>query len=115
MGGFGVSYQGSQAYAAEAAAVGATSTIHTGGSSMEWLGVVGALAGPVTSIVDAFIGTGKAKAEAAEAAALAQAAAYQAQTEQARLSVQTTQQTLMYGDIGVGVLVLGFLAYKAVA
>lgn len=82
---------------------------------MEWLAVVGAVASPVAGIVDALTGTGTAKAEAAEAAANAQTAAYQAQVEAERVQAESQRQMMLYGLIGVGVLVAGAIAYKAVA
>lgn len=82
---------------------------------MEWLAAAGALAAPVSNIVDAVTGTGKAKAEAAEAAANAQTAAINAQIEHDRLVAEQNRQTMTYALIGVGVLVAGFIAYRAVA
>lgn len=73
---------------------------------MEWLAA--ALAGPVVGIVDAVTGTGAAKAQAATAAA-------NAQLERDRLAAESTRQVMTYALIGVGVLVAGFVAYKAVA
>lgn len=82
---------------------------------MEWLAAVGVLANPVSNIVDAVTGTGKAKAEAAEAAANAQAAAINAQIEHDRLVAEQNRQTMTFALIGVGVLVAGVIAYRAVA
>ncbi|MXV18606.1 hypothetical protein [Deinococcus xianganensis] len=114
---FGTNYQRTAAYDAQAVAVHASSTISSGtpGGPMEWLVAVGALASPVASIVDSVTGTGKAKAEAAEAAANAQTAAIQAQIEHERLASRNTQQMLMYGLIAVGVVAAGVVAYRAVA
>lgn len=112
----GVSYQATRAYAEQATAAGEHKPLNTGtGSNMEWLAAVGALAGPVVGIVDAVTGTGAAKAQAATAAANAQAAATNAQLERDRLAAESTRQVMTYALIGVGVLVAGFVAYKAVA
>lgn len=112
----GVSYQATRAYAEQAAAAGEHKPLNTGtGSNMEWLAAVGALAGPVVGIVDAVTGTGAAKAQAATAAANAQAAATNAQLERDRLAAESTRQVMTYALIGVGVLIAGFVAYKAVA
>lgn len=116
---FGFSYRGAEMYATASADAAAPTSgykpINTGGGSMEWLGIVGALAPAVAGIADAVTGTGKAKAEAAEAAANAQAEAIRAQVEHDRLAAQTNRTTMTYALLGVGVVVVGALAYKLVA
>lgn len=82
---------------------------------MEWLAAVGALANPIATIVDDLSGAGAAKANAAKAAAEAQAAQYQAQVQAAQIAAQNQQQMMLYALGGIGVLVVGAIAYKALA
>lgn len=82
---------------------------------MDWLAAVGVVANPISNIVDAVTGTGTEKAKAAQAAANAQTAAINAQIEAERFQAESNRQMMLYGLIGVGVVVAGAIAYKAVA
>lgn len=82
---------------------------------MEWLGAVGALAGVVPNIADSFNGTSKAKADAMLVSAKAQQDAVAAQREAQLLNAKANRDMMVYGLIGVGVIVSGFIVYKAVA
>lgn len=124
---YGVSYAGSQMYTMQATTAGSAPTgsgpIGAGtGSGMEWLGAIGAITGGaaqlgsvVTGVVGAFDGTNKTLAQAQLTSAQAQADAVTAAREQARLNAATTREMMVYGLIGVGVVVVGAIAYRAVA
>ncbi len=86
---------------------------------MDWLNIV---LGSAVSLSDSLTGTAKAKAEASEAAANAQIAAIKLETDPAKIALQAEKlkaesdhQTIMYALIGLGVIIAGVVAYKAVA